>query len=1562
MARPIVRYLDPVSGEYEFATVVDIGDLRNLNTTIKSDIVGAINSIISDGVHNPVSDEKIEDLERIINSLKDGSFKINDFGSIDEYLKQQFLNEIDKINAQNRVEIQSVLTELDTSVNVAVRDYQEKVAAQNTILESAENTLADARGALEAKAREVETAKIGLSKLETEFNELDSYISTNVRTIDFDNFNAMIEDYETVVTQASDKVGADMSGSTLSYLTGRVSDAEAKISAQADEITSRMSYDEFQYMPVPKYSYGENLLFDTFDFGDAWNGKNGAQVISDTFLFGKVVAFNSPTGSYETRADDLTIGESYVFSAYVNTQPSEKSPSQVKYEPISRSYDPTDFKIQIGDRSFNPGVYEDLSGINGWVRVNQEFVADAVNPPIAITPAGINSQSEVAYMAMPKLEKGLTVTPWQPHVKDNYATMSSTQSMIRQQANSITAFVTEVSELDDSYKQATSTFKMLADGFKANTEALEAYEDAVTRYGTEYSNINGKFEQKIWKDDFEAVIEDINIDNRNRVFNSDFIRNEISSSDRRLIVEDWSLNSDWTIKTIDNNEYLSRTRTGLAQNLITSASSRYFPVKNRERILFGFDLIHSGLDNDQVFAVELFDISNKRLLKQEFSLSSLTKVGNRYHGSFNISTPGVEKGSVVLQLPRNGSVSFTKISFQSADIGSVDWTPAPEDSWIIQSKLATYISQVEDEITIGGTGQKIDTLTGLLTEDGSTFTLNPDKIATEVFNSQTYDDMGFVNKTNFEQTADGWMKEITSEGRLAGYINATPDTYRISFDKILLEGTTWADALGSSKVTVTENFALIGKNGVPVLDVNDDGSINMNVSSLKVGSYDALTSRDGGVGDLDLADKTPVLSGYEVFTDKADEGGLAHVEIDGKSYQDIEEGSKNLAPSPEHWEYSSGASYDRKTGEATIPVNGVATFWVRWDGRTTNATLSMDTVSGGGFLWETSYYAADKSTRVYDNSNSSTGNAMTPSWSSNPMRASHRTPVLNSNTKWIKMELRGISAFTPGTAKIRNVAFKSGTDSSYETPVLTPDYPIEIHSLNDFDVVSSAGGRNYFAVKDLTPKPYPLVGSDHEYTYSLKPNTTYTIRTWNTEGASFRVNGLNVQYSITGDKGYKVTTDSSGVLRIGLYASSGETDQFINGPARLKLEEGDIATDWTPAPEDITENDNHTLIDKINLLLDEPLRSIGDIRDKLFRDSEGLWKVERNIEERVLDRYTDLYDGELPHYNGDVTTDRFVRSLSRFPYNTKNTKASHFRRMSYSEEEHVWHSNIGGYVANATNNLYIKFPNDVVGIDPSEDPYHIRTQKVKMWLQAELDRGMPVTIQYETQESTIEVLDQELQDKLNNLRSFQDSNYIYTVINDKTDILSESLKPNLNVVFKSKGWKQKSATDKLVSDFLDKVDTQGLGVTLMNLQQEPAAAAASGELSDFIRRYNEDLDARESDKKKSESSLAKAQDSIDLIVNEMGDRSESWNFLERNISNTPEGILVGSKSNGSYILIKEDRISFYSNGSEVAFFSQNLLEVTRGAFVEEMQVGAYKLEGSTMNDHLTFRYVGAPGK
>src|SRR5699024_6511918 len=69
----------------------------------------------------------------------------------------------------------------------------------------------------------------------------------------------------------------------------------------------------------------------------------------------------------------------------------------------------------------------------------------------------------------------------------------------------------------------------------------------------------------------------------------------------------------------------------------------------------------------------------------------------------------------------------------------------------------------------------------------------------------------------------------------------------------------------------------------------------------------------------------------------------------------------------------------------------------------------------------------------------------------------------------------------------------------------------------------------------------------------------------------------------------------------------------------VKIEEDTIETPYSPAPEDITEGENHPSIYKTNILLSEPLRSVGDVKDRLFRDSDGLWKVERNVGEITFD-------------------------------------------------------------------------------------------------------------------------------------------------------------------------------------------------------------------------------------------------------------------------------------------------------------------------------------------------------
>ena len=556
--------------------------------------------------------------------------------------------------------------------------------------------------------------------------------------------------------------------------------------------------------------------------------------------------------------------------------------------------------------------------------------------------------------------------------------------------------------------------------------------------------------------------------------------------------------------------------------------------------------------------------------------------------------------------------------------------------------------------------------------------------------------------------------------------------------------------------------------------------------------------------------------------------------------------------------------------------------------------------------------------------------------------------------------------------------------TEYERPAPAPDYPIEIHSLNDFDVVSSVGGRNLLkgtsdSFKEINPRarftPLPENSITPISEYGLVAGDTIIFRvyiqahnsvpvnagiTYHTVGGGYSaVTGNQIQ---SGQEGYSTVdyTIPSNVdrLEVGLDVPvpAGSTS-ILMYYKEAKLEKGNKATNWAPTPEDITENDNHPLIDKINLLLDEPLRSVGDVKDRLYRDSDGLWKIERNVGEYIFDE-NKIIEDRTSTLGGNSLTNlyQFRGALGDKEVKDGIGISSHFNKVTsgYSDDVHLRVKSFDGQ-GFIPSLFFLK------GTFSS-------TTEVSNWLKSEKESGRPVALLYVKNNPTIETLSQELQDKLNNLRSFKDSNYVYTIINNKTDIISENLKTTLHAIFKSSGWynRWKTADElrKHQAEIDDKADNASTEESINNaianiqvLQQELEAAATANELDDFIDKYNKDMAARNKDASQSEDNLSTALSSISMIEKDLGEMSETWKFVDRFIQNTPKGIVVGNESTGSYILIKEDRLSFFSNSQEVAFISQNLMEISRGAFVEQIQIAKYQFEEST-NNHLTIRYVG----
>ena len=557
-----------------------------------------------------------------------------------------------------------------------------------------------------------------------------------------------------------------------------------------------------------------------------------------------------------------------------------------------------------------------------------------------------------------------------------------------------------------------------------------------------------------------------------------------------------------------------------------------------------------------------------------------------------------------------------------------------------------------------------------------------------------------------------------------------------------------------------------------------------------------------GTDGFDLTDKSEKITDTEIFFNNADDS-VVHVEVDGKSYQHAGSG-KNLFSVP----------YPDALKDFIRPLD----YWVKPITLKANTQYTISSKLTGNLIegttvmvWNGGDWYADRGTDHYvlladgaeRTSRFNTGDVI--DW---------KIAIFLTSDLESSKELLG--------ELLDNYQFQLEEGSiatEYEPPAPTPDNPIEIHSLNDFDVVSSVGRRNLlvgresgnYRLNSNDNTTVPMIYKSYEDYDSVMLTAGYQLSTYS-QGMFTLEKGKEYIFSMYvyspvrldlsiiryyGDVWTTVPANtwtrlSKTVVGIGERQRIGSlfsrNDEALNHEIfynRIKLEEGESSR-YSPAPEDITEDSNHPLIDKINLLLDEPLRSVGDVKDRLFRDSDGLWKVERKV-------------GEYS-FNGTETwsfmPNEIGNSLTGFQYDHKflgmdTGSQSISNKLVYKDFDIATRNRISR--TDVTAGIF----STGIGLNQVKiiiDSSILATNDVdgfKNLLRDWYNSNNPLTITYILRDFTIEALPQSLQDKLNNLRSFQDSNYVYTVV-DKTDILSDyvidNLKPTLHARFKSEDY------------------------------------------------------------------------------------------------------------------------------------------------------------------------------
>lgn len=144
------------------------------------------------------------------------------------------------------------------------------------------------------------------------------------------------------------------------------------------------------------------------------------------------------------------------------------------------------------------------------------------------------------------------------------------------------------------------------------------------------------------------------------------------------------------------------------------------------------------------------------------------------------------------------------------------------------------------------------------------------------------------------------------------------------------------------------------------------------------------------------------------------------------------------------------------------------------------------------------------------------------------------------------------------------------------------------------------------------------------------------------------------------------------------------------------------------------------------------------------------------------------------------------------------------------------------------------------------------------------------------------------------------------------------------------------------------------------VQAELEAKASLEILNQWVKAYQDFVNANNANRAQAEKNLADASARVAKLENNLRDMSERWNFIDSYMTSSNEGLVIGKTDNSSSVLFSPSgRISMFSAGNEVMYISQGVIHIENGIFSKTIQIGRFREEQDFINpDRNVIRYVG----
>lgn len=705
-----IKYLQ--DGEYHYATVKDVGDLEQLRTKHKEDLVTALNELFTTGGNAKPTGyddlvKKVNDTQTTVNGINNTITDIN--GKVvanDEAIAQAkkglqdaltqfqtFNDEIEQAKKDAETKLANAKQALKDEFNANLADAQkanqkqleDKVAVIQGNLDTTSNTLNDVK-------TQLANAKLDYGNVNVSIQKLNDMLSTKLSSTDLDPLRTSIQNQETEIQQTKDSIATKAGKAELDVLSGRVSNTEAKIKQQADEISLGVKKSELNGAIDNYQIEGTNRLRNTIDFdidGGYWKlDRYSINLNTDVHPYDQahdvLALVLQKTGSAKQDVDftNEDLGQSFVVSMwnkkdaqpqvwYGNTQLTNRQVAEIKgdYERSFFTFIPTNVNVKTIMFKYDAGTVDQL------------------------------------VIGEPKLELGTKPKAYAPNPNDEHKQIVNTKAELKIASDKIESTVEKQTKTDNNVNQLSSRVTQTEQGITAANDLITKTKDGLIKDYTGKINASAKSLSSEFDEKTNEKIGQITDSGENLILNSAFT-NEADRKDK------WQNISDKVNIVADNNGLMwaHMSQTGLTADNPISLTSNYFPIK-QGKITVGVDIKSdntSGLSGAKILVLQTYNANKQRVDFTELSLENMGLTisqladGQSHRGVYRLGNDRSDAVYMTVKavLPRNGSMYFTNFSAKLSSIDNGGYTPNAEDlkRQILNQK--TKIEQNSQQITL----------------------------------------------------------------------------------------------------------------------------------------------------------------------------------------------------------------------------------------------------------------------------------------------------------------------------------------------------------------------------------------------------------------------------------------------------------------------------------------------------------------------------------------------------------------------------------------------------------------------------------------------------------------------------------------------------------------------------------------------------------------------------------------------------------------------------------------------------------------------------------------------